>query len=274
MRGLRNSRAATSLLVAPSATRRVIWSSWGVSWSIALGLRLRAVSPLARSSARARSAQAPAPRRSNASRADAQMRPRLRAAPVAAQVLAEGELRPRPVERAGALAVPAQGLEEVALGRAHRRRAARGSGRTSASAHGGAVSRAKRSNSRSAACAVAGWPRAPRPRPAREPRRASRTGGPRRAPPPPAREPRQRLLRPAQAEVQARERPLRERRLVAEPRAVASSSASAACERHSSSRPWSAAISAREASRWQTEFCWPVSRASRSPSVACAAAAA
>src|SRR6266536_2315610 len=48
------SWAATSRLVAPSLTSRTICSSWGLSWSRVLGSRLRAVSPVARSSVRAR----------------------------------------------------------------------------------------------------------------------------------------------------------------------------------------------------------------------------
>src|SRR5262249_19484592 len=65
VRGLRNSCAATSLFEFPSPTRRAICSSCGVSWSIVLGSRFRAVSPVARSSAPARSAQSTAPASSN-----------------------------------------------------------------------------------------------------------------------------------------------------------------------------------------------------------------
>jgi hypothetical protein len=45
------------------------------------------------------------------------MHPRLLAAPVTAQMLAERELRSRAIERARALAVPSQGFKEVALRR-------------------------------------------------------------------------------------------------------------------------------------------------------------
>lgn len=42
----------------PAAASRVIWSSWGVSWSVVPVVRSRLVSPAARSSRQARSAQA------------------------------------------------------------------------------------------------------------------------------------------------------------------------------------------------------------------------
>jgi hypothetical protein len=66
VRGLRNSWAATSLFETPCATSRTIWSCWGVSSVRVLGSRLRAVSPVARSSPRARCSQGAAPRRSKA----------------------------------------------------------------------------------------------------------------------------------------------------------------------------------------------------------------
>jgi hypothetical protein len=69
VRRLRNSWAPISRLVPPSPTRRMIWSSWGVSWAKALGSRLRALSPVARSSAVARSAQGAAPSRWKVARA-------------------------------------------------------------------------------------------------------------------------------------------------------------------------------------------------------------
>ena len=51
----------------PAASRRVIWSSCGVSSSIVAGSGRRTVSPVAASSARARSAHGREPRRSNVS---------------------------------------------------------------------------------------------------------------------------------------------------------------------------------------------------------------
>lgn len=84
----------------------------------------------------------------------AQMRPRLLAAAVTAQVLAEDELRPRPVERRALSPCRRRASRKwrSAASPAESRPRQRA---TSASAHGGAVSRAKRSNSAGAACAVA-----------------------------------------------------------------------------------------------------------------------
>jgi hypothetical protein len=69
VRRLRNSWAPISRLVPPSPTSRMICSSWGVSWLRVEGSRLRAVSPVARSSAPARSAHGAAPSRSKVPRA-------------------------------------------------------------------------------------------------------------------------------------------------------------------------------------------------------------
>ncbi len=63
MRGLMNSWAPISGLVCPSLARRAICASWGVRTSRVSSVRLRAVSPVARSSRRARSANASAPMR-------------------------------------------------------------------------------------------------------------------------------------------------------------------------------------------------------------------
>ena len=64
VRGLRKSCDATSLFESPSPTSCAIWSSCGVSSSLALGSR-RTVSPVARSSTRARSDHGSARRCSN-----------------------------------------------------------------------------------------------------------------------------------------------------------------------------------------------------------------
>ncbi len=61
MRGLRNSAAAASRFDIPVLTRRAICRSWGVSSAVVDTSRLRAVSPEARSSRRARSGSVGAP---------------------------------------------------------------------------------------------------------------------------------------------------------------------------------------------------------------------
>ena len=93
--GLRNSAPAMSRLRPPSATSRAIWSSCGVSWSSVAASRLRAVSPVARSSAAARSAHGAAPsasKRSSAARscvrASVLRRARRRNSPYASSVRA------------------------------------------------------------------------------------------------------------------------------------------------------------------------------------------
>jgi hypothetical protein len=67
--GLRNSAAAVSLVVLPPARASAICSSCGVSSSIVAGSRRLRVSPVAASSALARSAHGPAPRCSKMSSA-------------------------------------------------------------------------------------------------------------------------------------------------------------------------------------------------------------
>ena len=67
VRGLRNSCAAISGFVSPSRASRAICSSCGVSSSRVSSRRLRTFSPVARSSRRARSANASAPIEANAS---------------------------------------------------------------------------------------------------------------------------------------------------------------------------------------------------------------
>ena len=69
VRRLRNSFAAMSGLLSPPLANSAMRTSWGVSWSNVLGSRLRAVSPLARSSARARSVHGAVPSFSKTSRA-------------------------------------------------------------------------------------------------------------------------------------------------------------------------------------------------------------
>src|SRR5205809_756686 len=71
VRGLMNSWAAMSRLVAPEAASRTTWSSCGVSRlsRSGAGARAAAGSPAARSSARARSAQGAAPVRSKSASA-------------------------------------------------------------------------------------------------------------------------------------------------------------------------------------------------------------
>ncbi len=61
MRELMNSRAPISGLDRPSRASRATWASWAVSSTVASTVRLRAVSPVASSSRRARSANAPIP---------------------------------------------------------------------------------------------------------------------------------------------------------------------------------------------------------------------
>ena len=58
VRGLMNSCAPISGFERPSRARRAIWASWGVSTARVSSLRVRAVSPVARSSRWARSANA------------------------------------------------------------------------------------------------------------------------------------------------------------------------------------------------------------------------
>jgi len=53
-----NSRAPISGFDRPSRASRAIWASWAVSWALVSTVRLRAVSPVAASSRRARSANA------------------------------------------------------------------------------------------------------------------------------------------------------------------------------------------------------------------------
>ena len=67
MLGLRNSWAAMSRLARPSLTRVAIWASRGVSHSGWPAWRLRECSPVARTSAPARSAKALRPIASKAS---------------------------------------------------------------------------------------------------------------------------------------------------------------------------------------------------------------
>jgi len=69
VRRLKSSWEPISRLVPPSPTRRMICSSWGVSWLRAVGSRRRAVSPVVPSSASARAAQGAAPIRRKVSRA-------------------------------------------------------------------------------------------------------------------------------------------------------------------------------------------------------------
>ena len=101
VRRLRNSWAPISRLVPPSPTSWTIWSSWGVSWPSVLGSRLRAVSPVARSSAPARSAQGGGVQPLEALQGAAQVGPGLAAAPGPAQRLPVDQLGPGQVERAG-----------------------------------------------------------------------------------------------------------------------------------------------------------------------------
>jgi hypothetical protein len=58
---LMNSRVPISGFDSPSRASRAIWASWTVSSLRVSTVRLRAVSPVARSSRRARSANASAP---------------------------------------------------------------------------------------------------------------------------------------------------------------------------------------------------------------------
>ena len=68
MRVLMNSRAPISGFDSPSRASRAIWASCAVSSSfMATAVRLRAVSPVARSSRRARSANASMPIAANMS---------------------------------------------------------------------------------------------------------------------------------------------------------------------------------------------------------------
>jgi hypothetical protein len=100
VRRLRNSWAPISRLVPPSPTSRMIWSSWGVSWLRVLGSRLRAVSPVARSSVAARSAHGVVPSRWEGLQRAAEVGPGLAAPPDPAQRLPVGQLDPCQVERA------------------------------------------------------------------------------------------------------------------------------------------------------------------------------
>lgn len=61
VRGLRYSWAPTSREVAPVATSRAMCSSWAVSASVAVAVRFRGCSPVARSSRAALAANASAP---------------------------------------------------------------------------------------------------------------------------------------------------------------------------------------------------------------------
>ena len=61
VRALMNSRAPISGLDRPSRASLATWASWAVSSPLASTVRLRAVSPVAASSRRARSANAPMP---------------------------------------------------------------------------------------------------------------------------------------------------------------------------------------------------------------------
>jgi len=101
VRGLRNRWAAIVRLVAPSATNRAICSSCGVSWLAVLGSRLRAVSPVARNSVWASSAQGAVPSCSNVScaarrylRASARQRRRRNTSPYNNSVRAVSKGRP------------------------------------------------------------------------------------------------------------------------------------------------------------------------------------
>ena len=100
VRGERKSWAATSLLERPCPTKRATWSSCGVSWSSVLGSRLRAVSPDARSSARARSAQRRRAERLERRERRAELLARVDAATLPPQVLAVRACDAREVERA------------------------------------------------------------------------------------------------------------------------------------------------------------------------------
>jgi hypothetical protein len=116
--GLTKSCAATALFVAPSRTRRATCSSCGVSSASGLTSRLRAVSPVALSSRRARSAHGCGAEALEAFEGLAQLDARVEAPPLAAQVLAVVQLDPGAVERPCTVERVDRGLE-VGLG--HRR---------------------------------------------------------------------------------------------------------------------------------------------------------
>src|SRR5438105_118980 len=116
-----NSWAAISWLVAPSAARRAICASWGVRSSRVSAVRLRACSPVASSSTRARSANASMPNSVNSAWARAELLARveptaLPAQPFAVQEMATGELDPDagPLEPLDRLAI--EGLRRFPLG--------------------------------------------------------------------------------------------------------------------------------------------------------------
>ncbi len=109
---LRNIAAAASRVVFPPASSRAICSSCGVSSSIVLGSRRRSVSPVAASSARARSVQGRASSSSNVSSARAELLARQLAVARASQSLSVCELRACRLERVGRVGVLLEGLLE------------------------------------------------------------------------------------------------------------------------------------------------------------------
>src|SRR5258707_7089099 len=112
VRALMNSRAPISGLDRPSRASGVIWAYWAVSWVLAGTVRLRAVSPVAASSRRARSANASMPIFVQHGVGGAQLLARVAAAALAAQ--------PFPVEQVsagqlGAVPGPAEVADRLAV---------------------------------------------------------------------------------------------------------------------------------------------------------------
>ena len=240
-----------SRLRPPSATSRAICSSCGVSWSSVLASRLRAVSPVARSSR----GRAVGPRR-GAERLEAlerrpQLRPRLGLAPGAPQELAVRQLGARLHERPGHAS--------------RARRGTPGSARPPPPATPAARVRVRATMSPTA-CAGMAAPTAARPRRRRARRRAararrqprrgcrSRRTGRRRA---------RRRRRPAAASGRRPAGPCARSSSAsassaadagcASPRAAASVRASAACSRHASSRPRTASTLREQGERDRCE---------------------